>query len=339
MFSVDQAGQFAGCCNIRSCRMNTPTSLHASAMSSSSPPPHLPQWSRLVSVDQTRDLAPPTCLSGRLDPDRRVASLERDVDFLQRQHRDTLRLLHAEIETLQRQNRGITDTLLYLVIQTETVTKHTSPHSGSSHRGLRPHVHSQGFQDGGVDLEEDVLNIACWSLSATVPCDGSSGIIEDMSELRGGLISSLQPLRIHCSPSQPPRPPTLQECEVIIRQLYNANSLQSQEVCTTSILPGPVLGPVLGLFKLQSGRKRRKRQKCLSEQSFSLPMDSQVPQEHKAQRVILPALRQSLGTSVAERQRRTQAIQRGRLKRTMRAGPSSLRRQTGRPASRSEPTC
>lgn len=35
---------------------------------------------------------------------------------------------------------------------------------------------------------------------------------------------------IQCSPLQAPRPPTLQECEVIIRQLYSANSLQSQEV-------------------------------------------------------------------------------------------------------------
>lgn len=49
-------------------------------------------------------------------------------------------------------------------------------------------------------------------------------------EVKGGLITSLQPLRIHSSPSHPPRAPTLQECEVIIRQLYNANSLQSQEV-------------------------------------------------------------------------------------------------------------
>lgn len=49
-------------------------------------------------------------------------------------------------------------------------------------------------------------------------------------ELKGGLITSLQPLRIHSSHSQPPRAPTLQECEVIIRQLYSANSLQSQEV-------------------------------------------------------------------------------------------------------------
>ena len=48
--------------------------------------------------------------------------------------------------------------------------------------------------------------------------------------LLGGLITSLQPLRIHSSPVHHPRAPTLPECEVIIRQLYNTNSLQSQEV-------------------------------------------------------------------------------------------------------------
>ncbi|XP_028826896.1 coiled-coil domain-containing protein 74B [Denticeps clupeoides] len=299
--------------------MNTPTSLHASAMSSSSPPPHLPQWSRLVSVDQTRDLAPPTCLSGRLDPDRRVASLERDVDFLQRQHRDTLRLLHAEIETLQRQNREL---------QFRQIMGPLMPsRKGSSHRGLRPHVHSQGFQDGGVDLEEEsCLPHMDTELSATVPCDGSSGIIEDMSELRGGLISSLQPLRIHCSPSQPPRPPTLQECEVIIRQLYNANSLQSQEIQRVkSVLRDIVFNRkitpenyIMTKAFLASGDGQIKEAERFPKLHLqTLPKINQVPQEHKAQRVILPALRQSLGTSVAERQRRTQAIQRGRLKRTM----------------------
>lgn len=58
---------------------------------------------------------------------------------------------------------------------------------------------------------------------------GSARLDHD-PDVRGGLITSLQPLRIHSDPSHPPRAPTLQECEVIIRQLYNANSLQSQEV-------------------------------------------------------------------------------------------------------------
>ncbi len=42
---------------------------------------------------------------------------------------------------------------------------------------------------------------------------------------------------IQCSPSQAPRPPTLKACEVIIRQLYNANSLQSQEVRSYFLMP------------------------------------------------------------------------------------------------------
>lgn len=41
---------------------------------------------------------------------------------------------------------------------------------------------------------------------------------------------SLLPLRIQDSSSHPPRAPTLQECEDMIQQLYNANTLQSQEV-------------------------------------------------------------------------------------------------------------
>lgn len=60
--------------------------------------------------------------------------------------------------------------------------------------------------------------------------DISKGGTKSVPESTGGLITSLHPLRIHGSPSEPPRAPTLRECEVIIRQLYNANSLQSQEV-------------------------------------------------------------------------------------------------------------
>lgn len=38
---------------------------------------------------------------------RRVASLKKDVLFLQKQHRETLRKLHEEIEELKRENKGI----------------------------------------------------------------------------------------------------------------------------------------------------------------------------------------------------------------------------------------
>lgn len=60
--------------------------------------------------------------------------------------------------------------------------------------------------------------------------EGSKAQQDHGTKMKGRLITSLHPLRIHSSHSRPPRPPTLRECEVIIRQLYNANSLQSQEV-------------------------------------------------------------------------------------------------------------
>ncbi|KAM9794822.1 uncharacterized protein ACBT44_018716 isoform 2-T2 [Syngnathus typhle] len=46
----------------------------------------------------------------------------------------------------------------------------------------------------------------------------------------GDLDNSLQPLQVHNGLSNPPRASTLRECELIIRQLYNTNSLQSQQI-------------------------------------------------------------------------------------------------------------
>lgn len=41
---------------------------------------------------------------GGTDP--RITSMERNIQFLQQQHRETLEKLHAEIEYLRRQNKG-----------------------------------------------------------------------------------------------------------------------------------------------------------------------------------------------------------------------------------------
>uniref|UniRef100_A0A8C7SA96 Si:ch211-222n4.2 n=1 Tax=Oncorhynchus mykiss TaxID=8022 RepID=A0A8C7SA96_ONCMY len=207
----------------------------------SSPPP-VSRWDRGGEVSSHRDM------------DTRVASLQRNIQFLQLQHKDTLQKLHGEIDDLRRENKG-------------------ESNLSSSIAGDGCVAHAYTETTGVAKLEHE-------------------------SELRGGLITSLQPLRIHSSPSHPPRPPTLQECEVIIRQLYNANSLQSQEVrchplthrcyCTwNSYPPCP----------------------CTLSRSGN--------QAGVTERVILPALKQHLSSSIAERQKRTQAVQRSRLRRTV----------------------
>lgn len=57
-----------------------------------------------------------------------------------------------------------------------------------------------------------------------------SALQDGEPNLKGALVTSLQPLRVSNSLSHPPRPPTLEESQVIVRQLYSALSLQSQEV-------------------------------------------------------------------------------------------------------------
>lgn len=96
-------------------------------MSRSNLPPvrHLPQWTRLSRIGRPRSprrLAatqrpvhppaekggpPAAALASRNGrEEQRAASMQRNLEFLQQQHGDTLRRLHAEIERLRRENKG-----------------------------------------------------------------------------------------------------------------------------------------------------------------------------------------------------------------------------------------
>uniref|UniRef100_A0A667WYL0 Si:ch211-222n4.2 n=1 Tax=Myripristis murdjan TaxID=586833 RepID=A0A667WYL0_9TELE len=246
-------------------------------MSSHNLPPvrHLPHWSRVGCLENPcapRPVppavhlqplpvppAPPAPLAGsgavrgaapgQVSPhtvtDTRVASLKRDIQFLQEQHKDTLQKLHAEVDYLRRENKELHYTLIM------------DPPKSS--------------RKGNIGECTKTLGSSRYDFGG---------------EPKGGLITSLQPLRIHSSPTHPPRAPTLEECEVIIRQLYNANSMQSQEVRHLGVL----LKSTCFLFPRSAPRNAG---------------------------VTLPALKQSLSSSIAERQRRSQAVQRTRLKRTV----------------------
>ncbi|KAK2827361.1 hypothetical protein Q7C36_018287 [Tachysurus vachellii] len=144
--------------------------------------------------------------------------------------------------------------------------------------------------------------------------DISEGGTKSVPESTGGLITSLQPLRIHGSLSEPPRTPTLRECEVIIRQLYNANSLQSQELVRIK----EVLRDIVFNRKITpenyimakaylADEKRTEEPEMFPKLPFqSLPKGLAVCQANMAERVILPSLKQSLS-------RRTRAVQRSCL--------------------------
>ncbi|XP_034402797.1 uncharacterized protein si:ch211-222n4.2 isoform X2 [Cyclopterus lumpus] len=234
-------------------------------MSSRNLPPvrHLPQWTRVgrlgkscsprhlpTSQPQQLPVVPPATrateagpepgpgpgASGHGDVDPRNASVQKNIQFLQQQHKDTLEKLHTEIEYLRRENKE----LQYKMIMEPQ--KSSGKGMTYSRRGVRPPTQGSDAHTG-LYLEEQLQDTRSSQDQAQSIGEGSdivgSARPDHSPDMKGGLLTSLQPLRIHSHPSHPPRAPTLQECEVIIRQLYNANSLQSQEVWTLSFWGGP----------------------------------------------------------------------------------------------------
>uniref|UniRef100_A0A7N4PSY7 Coiled coil protein 74 C-terminal domain-containing protein n=1 Tax=Sarcophilus harrisii TaxID=9305 RepID=A0A7N4PSY7_SARHA len=108
---------------------------------------------------------------------------------------------------------------------------------------------------------------------------------------------------------------TLQQCELVIRQLWNANHLQAQEVRAPPPAGRPVqAGPrqTFSPLRHEAGMQFPKvADKSAAKKCLIL---APIP---GAERAVLPALKQTLRNSFAERQKKMQAIQSRRLHRTV----------------------
>uniref|UniRef100_A0A674JDW6 Coiled-coil domain containing 74A n=1 Tax=Terrapene triunguis TaxID=2587831 RepID=A0A674JDW6_9SAUR len=201
------------------------------------------------------------------DPHKLVMDLERSLKFLQQQHAETLMKLHEEIEYLRRENKE----LHYKLIM------------------------NQSLQVKGrfrFLLEDREVSDKITSPVLSLPCQIKSGQAQVPP-------ASSNPFLVSVLPSHIRKPPTLEECEIVIHQLWNINHMQAQEV---RLLTPAQNQEVSRLPKMLKGTSK----KCL----ILTPLPA-------AERAVLPALKQTLGNSFAERQKRTQAIQRSRLRRTV----------------------
>ncbi|XP_072538049.1 coiled-coil domain-containing protein 74A isoform X2 [Salminus brasiliensis] len=284
-------------------------------MSTSNLPPlrNLPSWTRVGILDRARypRMFPSDCVhegpesvresqktdhsKARMDGSR-VASLEKDILFLQQTHKSTLEKLHEEIEGLKRTNKE----LHYRLIM-------------DSHQASR-----ESSADG---LQEKQ------SQTAVISSEEKLKAADYSADHCGGAITSLLPLKIHSGQSRPPHTPTLQECEAIIRQLYNTNTLQSQELLRVKA----VLRDITLNKKKPSPEVYTQTKTYLSditsgemEQNYfpklplkPLPKIQQPSQACVRQKVILPAIRQSLRSSMTERQKRAQDVHKTRLRRAV----------------------
>nr|XP_021509009.1 coiled-coil domain-containing protein 74B-like [Meriones unguiculatus] len=291
---------------------------------------------------------------------KRILDLEKSLQFLQQQHSETLVKLHEEIEHLKRENKD----LHYKLIMSEKPQKKgsvstlslpsgksisNSSVSANSQGKTRPQPSSFKKQElksdalQKTDPEEQSLSSAALSHSNKLDrVPGAQGQAKDEdaeapnsgATLVGGSHgrqgTGMAPLL-----SLPPhlrKPTTVQQCEVVIRQLWNANLLQAQEL--------------QHLKSLLDGNQRPKA--AAEEAGLGSPKDQESTQFPKvttkgltkkclilspmpvAERGILPALKQSLKSNFAERQKRLQVVQSRRLHRSVLlsrrpgARPSSL---------------
>uniref|UniRef100_A0A8C6QJ12 Coiled-coil domain containing 74A n=1 Tax=Nannospalax galili TaxID=1026970 RepID=A0A8C6QJ12_NANGA len=299
---------------------------------------------------------------GLSEAQKRVLDLEKSLQFLQQQHSETLVKLHEEIEHLKRENKD----LHYKLIMNEmpqkkdsistssfqsnkSVSNSTMCSEGANSQGKpRPQISSFKKQKSKIDtfqktdLEEQPFSAAMFYSSKLdrVPgvqrqakdedaeASNSGATLVGGSQHHGQQGTGMAPFSL---PLHLRKPTTVQQCEVVIRQLWNTNLLQAQE-----------------LQHLKSLLTGNQRPKATAEAGLGSPKDQEVMQFPKvatkglskkclilspmpaAERAILPALKQSLKSNFAERQKRLQVAQSQRLhhsvllSRRSGAWPSSL---------------
>ncbi|XP_016059750.1 PREDICTED: coiled-coil domain-containing protein 74B [Miniopterus natalensis] len=283
---------------------------------------------------------------GLSEAQKRVLDLEKSLQFLQQQHSETLVKLHEEIEHLKRENKD----LHYRLIMNQKPPKKGSI-SNSSLQSIKSisnssSANSQGKakpqpstkkQDSKADIlqktdpEEKPPAAAPLHSSKLDKAPGAQRPAKDEvetfnpeatsvagSQHKGKQVTGMP--RLMNLPPHLRKPTSLQQCEVVIRQLWNANLLQAQELQhLRSLLEGT----------------HRSSKAAPEEAGLNSPKDQEAMQLPKvptkgvskkclilspmpgAERAILPALKQTLKNNFAERQKRLQVVQSRRLHRSV----------------------
>uniref|UniRef100_X2A551 CCDC92/74 N-terminal domain-containing protein n=2 Tax=Capitella teleta TaxID=283909 RepID=X2A551_CAPTE len=225
---------------------------------------NLPQWSRVNTLDKARYPKPflkdrlqplPNTSEGSspdqedteamdedgMNPQMKILHLEKSVQFLRQQHKDILSHLHEEIDKLKRENKdGVADDLKLNFMEEEIrEMKFALNEERSRNQYLTRLVEQlqQSKQSEHVPLPprgQRKINSAASAQSSNesgYPSLNASAAVRKPSTHQGPLPfnATLEPFQV-CIASQPPRPPTLQECQVILKHMQKVSDHQSHEL-------------------------------------------------------------------------------------------------------------
>ncbi|XP_059839307.1 coiled-coil domain-containing protein 74A isoform X4 [Hypanus sabinus] len=252
---------------------------------------------------------------GKMDANLRAAALERNLKFLQEQHSETLEKLHKEIELLKQANQGKRHS------QKGAQRRPLPPEDGVREQRVAQKVFQKPSSTRRKLSTETAAGRSSGMACAAMPVLTLHPELDEAQML----ITSLTPLLIKVTPSGTPRAPTLQECAVIVRHLLSASSLQSQELlrlktslkdmlCSNKWTPDAYLLAKAYLAELSQEQEVVHLPQVPLKEPAIKPHEATVT---KADRVVLPALKQTVGNRVTERQRRLQAVRKSHCRKVL----------------------
>lgn len=384
---------------------------------------NLPQWSRVNTLDRARypkpfrkdrpALPPTSGESGGADDDDAYAGsltssespsgvadnyraqhlqhLERNLKFLQMEHKNVLQSLHQEIDALKRQNQdlqfriimvqrgtpvppsnsspekvpspptGVKSSSAKLSRESSRVKKSSSEATSASNVSPQTHTEEKIDEVRNVLLEDEILELKKVLQEERSKNEYLSNVIEQaqarfMENENVSEAMSAPPhmqtggaTKRHTTEPQVPareslpynakldpltvldmtgahRPPTVEECEVIIKHLLRMNDKQTHELSQLKtdlrdVLYSHKWSPDAYLLakayvvedepKAGSATRERLPRLQLRQQTRKLPDAAHIQRDA----VMLPALKQTMGNKAIERRKRTQTLQKTRTQR------------------------
>ncbi|XP_064378274.1 coiled-coil domain-containing protein 74B-like isoform X6 [Dromaius novaehollandiae] len=241
-----------------------------------------------------------------------AAAAERGLAFLRQQHAEMLAELHEEIEYLKRENRD----LHYKLIMNQSAQPRGN--STASQHSLKQRLRKKKSRKHEQSAEECVVQVAPGKSELRSQC--MEKLTEEVPPRTTQIpAASSSSFLVNALPSWGLKPPTLGECQVVIRQLWSINQMQAQQIvylksCLENIHKTKrISGDYLITSQIGNPEVTRLPKLSHKDAPRKCLMAAPVPITEKT---ILPPLKQTLGNSFVERQKRTQAIQRSRLHRT-----------------------
>ncbi|XP_062887775.1 uncharacterized protein LOC134336968 isoform X5 [Mobula hypostoma] len=289
-------------------------------MSSTSLPPlrNLPQWSHVGTLDRTRypcsfsqnnihpiPLSPALKTSKpeapqqpshvnehcEVDPNLRATTLERNLKFLQEQHSETLEKLHKEIELLKQANQ---DLIFRMIMNQELIDQDLKP--GES-----------------VEMKHGTLKLHLNKMLGTLSCAGQTTSLTDAAQM---ICRDHSTGKKHSQKGAQRRPVLpedgVREQKVAQKELQKPSSTR-RKLSTDTAAMRLLLRALLGLQRCRSALLLSDT--CTTPAACSLRRHEATVT--KADRVILPALKQTVGTQAAERQRRLRAVRKSHYRKVL----------------------